>query len=210
MLPNPGVYCFLGRCFLKCLHGQAEVFGYQLTEQFQAFYSPACNSLLTVSTSEQQLNAPQKGANVEPPSKTKSKKKNKNKNTQTLVSLSEPETIKKIYSEWLLLPGDMEKLPIDNVCILLVRKMDSNICDYIATFKAFAKLWDNPDPPKQRAGEERDAQGVRLESVGLTYIPEQAVVARQVVSQQQLEVLQKWDKILDSGMYNVSSSHVKV
>lgn len=37
----------------------------------------------------------------------------------------------------------MEKLFKENIIILIVRKMDFNVFDYIFIFKVFIKFWDN-------------------------------------------------------------------
>ncbi|XP_062603476.1 polynucleotide 5'-hydroxyl-kinase NOL9-like [Saccostrea cucullata] len=192
VLPNPGVYCYLGRCFLKCLHGGAMVLGYQLTDQFQAFYSPSCSSLLTISTSQTQTMEEDKETEPEPNRKKKSKSKKK-----TREILTEEGRVEKIYTDWLLLSKDMEKLPRENVTILLARKMESNVCEYISTFKAFHKLWDNPVTTQQRT-QDLGSDDIKLTSVGLTFIPDTAVVARQHVSQQQMELVQRWDEVLSS------------
>lgn len=195
VLQNPGIYCFLGRCFLKCVHGQAEVLGYQLTDQFQAFYSPACNSLLTVTTKGNQFTDSENEAGVEEVADTSQKKTDSSE--KAMEDLSEQETVRKIYSQWLLLSSDMEKLPKENITILMVRKMDSNVFDYISTFKAFTKLWDNPVPLKSRT-EEKTPVDLKLDSVGMTYISPQTDISKQSVSKQQLKIAQKWDDILNS------------
>lgn len=196
VLQNPGIYCFLGRCFLKCVHGQGEVLGYQLTDQFQAFYSPACNSLLTVTTKGNQFTDSENEAGVEEVADTSQKKTDSSE--KAMEDLSEQETVRKIYSQWLLLSSDMEKLPKENITILMVRKMDSNVFDYISTFKAFTKLWDNPVPLKSRT-EEKTPVDLKLDSVGMTYISPQTDISKQSVSKQQLKIAQKWDDILNSG-----------
>ncbi|XP_061195387.1 polynucleotide 5'-hydroxyl-kinase NOL9-like [Saccostrea echinata] len=192
VLPNPGVYCYLGRCFLKCLHGGAAVLGYQLTDQFEAFYSPSCSSLLTITTSEKLSKEEEKVTESESNRKKKSKFKRKSREI-----LTEQESVEKIYSDWLLLSKDMEKLPREKVTILLARKMESNVCDYISTFKAFHKLWDNPVTNQQRT-QDLGTDDLKLNSVGLTFIPDTAEVARQHVSQQQMELIQRWDDLLSS------------
>lgn len=196
VLQNPGIYCFLGRCFLKFVHGQAEVLGYQLTDQFQAFYSPACNSLLTVTTKGNQFTDYETEAGVEEVADTSQKKTDSSE--KAMEDMSEQETVRKIYSQWLLLSSDMEKLPKENITILMVRKMDSNVFDYISTFKAFTKLWDNPVPLKSRT-EEKTPVDLKLDSVGMTYISPQTDISKQSVSKQQLRIAQKWDDILNSG-----------
>lgn len=197
VLRNPGEYCFLGRCFLKCLHGNAEVLGYQVTDLFQAFYSPACSSLLTITTKENQITENEKSTETDSHTKTSSKK-SKSSKKQTEV-LTEQETVDKLYSDWLLIVADKEKLPRENVTLLLVRRMESNVCDYISTFKAFQKLWDSPVALQQTTDVNSD--DLKLTSVGMTFISETEMVSRQHVSYQQLKLIQKWDDILNSGKY---------
>lgn len=195
VLQNPGIYCFLGRCFLKCIHGQAEILGFQLTDQFQAFYSPACNSLLTVTTQGKEFSDSESEAGVEDVADTSQKKTNSSE--KAVEDLSEQETVRKIYTQCLLLSSDMEKLPKENITILMVRKMDSNVFDYISTFKAFTKLWDNPVSIKSRT-EEKTPIELKLDSVGMTYISPQTNISKQSVSKQQLRIVQKWEDILSS------------
>lgn len=63
----------------------------------------------------------------------------------------------------------MEKLFKENIIILIVRKMDFNVFDYIFIFKVFIKFWDNLVFFKSRI-EEKIFVDLKFDSVRMIYI----------------------------------------
>lgn len=63
----------------------------------------------------------------------------------------------------------MEKLFKENIIILIVRKMDFNVFDYIFIFKVFIKFWDNLVFFKLRI-EEKIFVDLKFDSVRMIYI----------------------------------------
>lgn len=63
----------------------------------------------------------------------------------------------------------MEKLSKENIIILIVRKMDFNVFDYIFIFKVFIKFWDNLVFFKLRI-EEKIFVDLKFDSVRMIYI----------------------------------------
>lgn len=63
----------------------------------------------------------------------------------------------------------MEKLFKENIIILMVRKMDFNVFDYIFIFKVFIKFWDNLVFFKLRI-EEKIFVDLKFDSVRMIYI----------------------------------------
>lgn len=63
----------------------------------------------------------------------------------------------------------MEKLFKENIIILMVRKMDFNVFDYIFIFKVFIKFWNNLVFFKSRI-EEKIFVDLKFDSVRMIYI----------------------------------------
>lgn len=74
----------------------------------------------------------------------------------------------------------MEKLFKENIIILIVRKMDFNVFDYIFIFKVFIKFWDNLVFFKLRI-EEKIFVDLKFDSVRMIYISFQIDILKQSV-----------------------------